>query len=43
MKNLLEYVCKENSGQVFITDTHAARLEAALSQFGNPVQIIELE
>ncbi|HXS56671.1 MAG TPA: DNA replication and repair protein RecF [Hanamia sp.] len=43
MKNLLEYVCKHHSGQVFITDTHASRLEAALSQFGNPVQIIELK
>ena len=40
--NLLEYVCKENNGQVFITDTHADRLEKALSQFGNEIQIIEL-
>ncbi len=23
IKNLLQYVCKENNGQVFITDTHA--------------------
>lgn len=43
MKNLLEYVCSKNNGQVFITDTHAERLETALSQFGNEVQIIELE
>lgn len=42
IKNLLEYVCKENSGQVFITDTHAKRLQEALSQFGDSVQIIEL-
>ncbi|MGN6265737.1 MAG: DNA replication/repair protein RecF, partial [Ginsengibacter sp.] len=41
--NLLKYVCAENNGQVFITDTHAARLQEALSQFGNKVQIIELE
>ena len=42
MKNLLEFVCQKNYGQVFITDTHLARLETALSQFGNAVQIIEL-
>jgi DNA replication and repair protein RecF len=42
IKNLLEYVCKENTGQVFITDTHAERLQEALSQFGDEVQIIEL-
>jgi DNA replication and repair protein RecF len=42
MKNLLQYVCKENAGQVFITDTHRQRLENALSEFGDQVQIIEL-
>jgi DNA replication and repair protein RecF len=42
MKNLLEYVCKTNNGQVFITDTHLDRLQTALSQFGDDVQIIEL-
>ncbi|MEO8415806.1 MAG: DNA replication and repair protein RecF [Ginsengibacter sp.] len=42
MKNLLNYVCKKNEGQVFITDTHKERLEQALSEFGNDVQIIEL-
>jgi DNA replication and repair protein RecF len=42
IKNLLEHVCKENTGQVFITDTHAGRLKKALSQFGNEMQIIEL-
>lgn len=40
--NLLKYVCKENSGQVFITDTHAERLQISLSQFGDAVQLIEL-
>jgi len=43
IKNLLKYVCQENVGQVFITDTHADRLENSLSQFGNAVQIIELK
>lgn len=42
MKNLLEYVCKKNNGQVFITDTHRERLEAALAEFGKQVQIILL-
>jgi DNA replication and repair protein RecF len=43
MKNLLKYVCVENNGQVFITDTHADRLQNSLTQFGNEVQIIELD
>lgn len=43
MRNLLEFVCFKNDGQVFITDTHFERLEQALSQFGNNVQIIELQ
>ncbi|HET7115373.1 MAG TPA: DNA replication and repair protein RecF [Hanamia sp.] len=43
IKNLLEYVCKKNKGQIFITDTHADRLQTALSQFGDAVQIIELK
>jgi DNA replication and repair protein RecF len=42
IRNLLKYVCQQNNGQVFITDTHADRLENSLSQFGNTVQIIEL-
>ncbi len=42
IKNLLRFVCKENSGQVFVTDTHADRLQRSLSQFGNKVQMIEL-
>ena len=42
VKNFLEYVCQKNKGQVFITDTHAGRLQAALSEFGNDFQIIEL-
>jgi DNA replication and repair protein RecF len=43
MKNLLEYVCKTNNAQVFITDTHLDRLQTSLSQFGDSVQIIELK
>lgn len=41
--NLLQYVCRDNSGQVFITDTHARRLQDSLQSFGNPIQVIELE
>jgi DNA replication and repair protein RecF len=43
IKNLLEYVCRKNKGQVFITDTHLSRLTEALSQYENQVQIIELD
>src|SRR6185312_6418640 len=42
IQNLLEYVCKENNGQVFIKDTHADRLEKSLAEFGNEIQIIAL-
>ncbi|MEO6639217.1 MAG: DNA replication and repair protein RecF [Ginsengibacter sp.] len=42
MKNLLQYVCENNNGQVFITDTHRERLETALAAFKNEVQIIQL-
>lgn len=42
MHNLLHWVCKENEGQVFITDTHRERLELAFAQLGVLAQIIEL-
>ncbi len=42
MRNLLQFVCQKNTGQVFITDTHKERLENALAEFGDDVQIIEL-
>lgn len=42
MSNLLEFVCKTNEGQVFITDTNAERLKNNLLQFTDDVQIIEL-
>ncbi|TDH29160.1 DNA replication and repair protein RecF [Segetibacter sp. 3557_3] len=43
MQNLLHRVCVENEGQVFITDTHRPRLEAALSSLAVEYQIISLE
>lgn len=42
MQQLLGWVCKSNSGNVFITDTHRDRLEAALEKLGMPFQLIEL-
>jgi DNA replication and repair protein RecF len=42
MKNLLHWVCNENDGQVFITDTHKERLQSAFKQLNVAGQIIEL-
>ncbi|MEO6549629.1 MAG: DNA replication and repair protein RecF, partial [Ferruginibacter sp.] len=42
MQNLLHWVCNENNGQVFITDTQKARLEAAFVTLNSAYQIIEL-
>lgn len=42
MKNLLQWVCNENNGQVFITDTHKERLKEAFDELGTAHQIIEL-
>ena len=41
MNNLLDFVCGENNGQVFITDTHKERLVGSLDKFGT-FQIIDL-
>lgn len=42
MQHLLSQVCKHNGGQVFITDTHRNRLEAAFNGLDTSYQIIEL-
>jgi DNA replication and repair protein RecF len=42
MHQLLHWVCVENDGQVFITDTHKERLESAFASLGNAFQLIEL-
>ena len=42
MQNLLRWVCNENNGQVFITDTHKERLEQAFTGLQNTYQIVEL-
>ncbi len=42
MKNLLDWVCNNNDGQVFITDTHKDRLINEFDKLGINGQIIEL-
>ncbi|MEO7802428.1 MAG: DNA replication and repair protein RecF, partial [Ginsengibacter sp.] len=42
MGNLLQWICINNQGQVFITDTQKQRLHDFLTQFSTDVQIIEL-
>lgn len=42
MFQLLERVCSEYYGQVFITDTHADRLKKQLRETGKSFQLIEL-
>ncbi len=42
MHRLLHWVCTENIGQVFITDTHRERLEEAFEKLGTEYQIVEL-
>jgi DNA replication and repair protein RecF len=42
MQNLLEWVCKDNDGQIFITDTHCDRLEEHLWQLEVTYQLVNL-
>lgn len=42
MHNLLETVCVQNTGQVFITDTHEERISRHFDQLGIPVQLLKL-
>lgn len=42
MKNLLQYVCKQSGGQVFITDTHKERIQKAFADAALSFQLIEL-
>lgn len=43
MHNLLDFVCCENDGQIFLTDTHAERLNEALSALSQAYQVIALQ
>ena len=42
MQQLLHWVCAENDGQVFISDTHEERLKEHLNKTRTPYQIIQL-
>lgn len=42
MNNLLQSVCVQNDGQIFITDTHCERLHDHLQQLAHPFQLIRL-
>jgi DNA replication and repair protein RecF len=42
MQQLLHWVCNDNEGQVFITDTHKERLQEAFEKLNTAYQIIEL-
>ena len=42
MNQLLHWVCNENGGQVFITDTHKDRLEDAFRELKVKYEVIEL-
>jgi DNA replication and repair protein RecF len=43
MENLLQRVCRDNDGQVFLTDTHAERLRFVMEGIGVDCQLIELK
>ena len=43
MHNLLDFVCCENDGQIFLTDTHSDRLNYALTALKQPYQVIALQ
>ncbi len=43
MHNLLDWVCSDDGGQVFITDTHAERLKNQLTAIKDKFQLIILE
>jgi DNA replication and repair protein RecF len=42
MHNLLDKVCVQNNGQIFITDTHRSRIEEHFGRLGINYQLIDL-
>ncbi|HWK06686.1 MAG TPA: DNA replication and repair protein RecF [Puia sp.] len=42
MHNLLDKVCLQGQGQIFITDTHSGRIRQEMNKLSIPCQIIEL-
>lgn len=43
MHNLLDWVCLQNEGQIFITDTHAERIQQHFGKLGVGLQLIMLD
>jgi DNA replication and repair protein RecF len=43
MRNLLDRVCLQDNGQVFITDTHPDRIRREMEQIGVPFELITLD
>ncbi|MEP7259274.1 MAG: DNA replication and repair protein RecF [Flavitalea sp.] len=42
MHNLLDWVCMQNEGQLFITDTHPQRINDHFKKLGVPYQLLQL-
>ena len=42
MHNLLDWVCVQNDGQIFITDTHRERIIDHFEKLGAEFQIVDL-
>lgn len=42
MHNLLDWVCVQNEGQIFITDTHRGRIDEHFNKLGVDYQLIDL-
>ncbi|RYG35085.1 MAG: DNA replication and repair protein RecF [Chitinophagaceae bacterium] len=42
VRNLLSWVCKDNPGQIFITDTHPARFIENINALGIKYQLVEV-
>ncbi len=42
MQNLLDWACIQNSGQIFITDTHSERIKSHLKELSIKYQLINL-
>lgn len=43
MRNLLQHVCRQIGGQLFLTDTHPQRIRAAFGELHQDLQVISLE
>lgn len=43
MRNLLQHVCRQIGGQLFLTDTHTQRIRSAFGELQQDLQVINLE